>query len=327
MVEQQVLDGPATRADIVSAYRLLLGREPDDAGLANYLDLARRSPLTVGSLVQHIMASREYGRRGASSGEALVEVDVDGLRVSVDANEPEFGRHIAANGGWERHIMLVLEEELRPGQVYVDVGANVGIMAFTAARVVGPTGRVIAFEPNNVNARYFLRSVVRNGLGEVVRLHRIGLSDRAGVLTLEGGSNTAIAGVGASNRYVQVLTGDEVLAGQPKIDFIKIDIEGHEPLALAGMQTVLIRHKPRILCEFNPRCLAVQNRDVRSFANDLFKMTRAMRVIEHDGTASSVDDPDRLMDLWTSKNDHAARAGFLPDGMLHFDLLFECSLL
>ena len=52
-------------------------------------------------------------------------------------------------------------------------------------------------------------------------------------------------------------------------------------------------------------------------------MTTRMEAIEHDGRSNTVTGPEELIRLWMTRNRHAVDTGLLPDGMLHFDLLFK----
>jgi len=114
-----------------------------------------------------------------------------------------------------------------------------------------------------------------------------------------------------------------VLRGEPRIDFIKLDIEGHEPYALAGLKGVLRKHRPWILCEFNPRCLRDHiGKPPEVFSQELFQLSPNVTAIEHSGR-NSLTAPGQLIDLWNVRNREAVEAKFLPDGMLHFDLLFK----
>ena len=140
-------------------------------------------------------------------------------------------------------------EYLSHGHVFVDVGANVGVMSFHAAKIVGPTGKVISFEPNEDNICNFLHGVLENKFEAFVRLYPYALSAKAALFSLEGGSNTYLIKPAPGQRLTQSVRGDEILANEQRIDFIKIDIEGHEPFALQGLDQTLNRHKPLILCE------------------------------------------------------------------------------
>lgn len=308
-----------TRGEIELGYRFLLDREVDPGGLAHYMALAERG-LDLGDLRANLIASPEYRAKFPLPGERTV--DIGHARVVVDADEPEFGRHIARYGSWEPHIMAILQRHLKPGDTYVDIGANVGVMAFTAAAAVGPQGRVLAFEPHPDNIRHFLAGVNVNGF-EHVTLHGFALSNAPSIFSLIGTSNGYLMPGGETVFQTVALVGDPILADEPRIDFIKIDIEGHEPQALAGLDRTLRKHRPMVLGEFNPRCL----RDhigcpPDQFAEQLFGLTDSIDVIEHDGRVHVVRAPHELTDLWQRKNADAVAANFLPDGMLHFDLLF-----
>jgi FkbM family methyltransferase len=305
--------------EIDTAYRLLLGRAADPTGLKHYAKLAEDG-LTLDDLRSSLTSSEEY-RANVVSGDQVV-VDMGHAKVVVDASEPEFGRHISQHGSWEPHIMALIRTHLRPGGTYVDIGANVGVMAFVAADTVGEAGRVIAFEPHPDNIRHFLAGVSINDYRNVT-LHGFALSNDTSVFSLIGSSNGYLMPQRQSTFQTVAMCGDTVLADVPSIDMIKIDIEGHEPFALTGLEQTLRRHLPIVLCEFNPRCLREHVGCAPSvFADQLFALTDSIQVIEHDGASNVVSAPHELLDLWQDRNNHAVTTGFLPDGMVHFDLLF-----
>ena len=220
--------------------------------------------------------------------------------------------------------MSFLQRHLSPGETFVDVGANVGIMAFTAARIVGPGGRVICFEPNAANAQNLLRGIVENRFAAFVQLHQLALSDEPQVYSMAGHSNTFLIASDVSGRRAQAIPGDVLLAAEERVDFIKIDIEGHEPFALRGLSGTIRKHRPRILCEFNPRCLKEHiGKAPEAFAGELFELTTAVEAIEYDGSSQIVRSPAALLDLWAARNAQAVATGLLPDGMLHFDVFLQ----
>lgn len=312
----------ATAQDVTAAYRLVLGRDPDPAGLDNYLKTLADGPVTTRHLLTMFLNSAEFLAR-----EVGTKVDIgDGVFVVVNPAEPEFGQHIAKDATWEPHIVETIRTNLAPGQVFVDVGANVGIMSFTAAHAVGPQGKVIAFEPNEDNARFFLRGVFENGFQAFVRLHRFALSEKSDLFALHGISNTHLVRPGQQTWLVQSVRGDELLSDEAAVHLMKIDIEGHEPFALNGLEQTIRRHKPKILCEFNPRCLK-DNMGIpaEDFARQVFDLTRKVQAIAHDGAVHPVKSPKELMALWHLKNEEAVTTGLLPDGMIHFDLLFRAT--
>ncbi len=309
-----------SRAEVELAYRLLLGREGDAGGIATYERMGAEG-LDIDGLRAIFLSSDEYRSNFANTPERIV--DMGHARVVVDPTESEFGRHIARNGNWEPHIMALLQRHLKPGDTYVDVGANVGVMAFTAAAAVGPSGRVLAFEPHPDNIRNFLAGVRTNGFKNV-QLHGFALSDAQSVFSLFGTSNGFLMPGGQTVFQTVALPGDPILADLPRLDFLKIDIEGHEPQALKGLDRTLRKHRPIVLGEFNPRCLQEHiGCPPADFARQLFDLTDAIDAVEHDGQMTKVGTADALLRLWDSKNADAVATGLLPDGMLHFDLLFR----
>lgn len=310
----------ATSTDLAAGYRLVFGRDPDPSGFAAHLSALHKDPWTTRQLHTMLLNSNEY-LRGTGSYEL---VDIGGVFAYVNTQEPEFGRHIANIKTWEPHIVETITSNLSPGQVFIDVGANVGIMSFKAAQVVGAEGKVIGFEPNEENSRCFLRGVLANGFQGFVRLYNFALSDRSDLFALEGISNTHLIRPEDGIRLTQSVRGDELLAAEQAVHFIKLDIEGHEPFAMKGLADTIRRHRPMILCEFNPRCLKDHiGIPPDDFADQIFELTREIRVLEYDGKATTLDDARALTKMWALKNEEAVQTGLLPDGMLHFDLLFR----
>src|SRR5204863_9862774 len=136
--------------------------------------------------------------------------------------------------------------------------ANIGVLTFLAASIVGRTGRVIAVEPNPDNLQLLYRGIVYNGFTNVEVLP-YAASNRRTVFSLTGGtSNTHLIGARRpqeGGHFVQSIVLDERLGDLSRLDFVKMDIEGHEPQALDGFARTLGRHRPVLLVEFNPRCL------------------------------------------------------------------------
>src|SRR4029078_5429370 len=84
------------------------------------------------------------------------------------------------NDAGTQSVLLTL---LQPGDTFVDIGANVGMATLTAARAVGPGGRILAFEPNPAVSSILAQSLRRNGLDQV-ELHPCGIGERPGHFSL-----------------------------------------------------------------------------------------------------------------------------------------------
>ncbi len=194
----------------------------------------------------------------------------DGTRILVDTRSLDIGVHLLTLGRWEPPYTALFSRLVRPGDTVFDLGANHGVYALMAARLVGPGGRVHAFEPNPRLARLVDMSLRMNGFSPWAQLHQIAASDRTGTARLVftdaysgGGSLAASEGQrdgsaearhGVDCRLVPL---DEVFTDPSmRVDVIKMDVEGHEGLALRGMSRLLARSPDvRIMMEFGPQMM------------------------------------------------------------------------
>jgi FkbM family methyltransferase len=140
----------------------------------------------------------------------------------------------------------------------VDVGANIGYFTRMMAEAVGPTGRVLAVEPEPTNFATLIKNLNLGNCQNVTPVRcAAGDSSRWQSLTviesLHGGHFLSNSDGESTGRVeVQVLPLDELLNPDAPIDFIKIDIEGFDHLAIAGLRRTLRVHKPLVLVEFYP---------------------------------------------------------------------------
>jgi FkbM family methyltransferase len=309
-----------------AAYRWILGREADEVGLGDYCGAIERGEITLAEARRLLLQSAEFRR---SNGAALAIVEIGhGLRAVIDRQEPEFGRHIAATGTWEPHIVEVIRASLSPGDTFVDIGANVGLMSFHAAATVGPGGKVIAFEPNPRNVDCYRRGLAANRFDHVL-LYPFAASDTFRLMTTTTASNAKVtddADPLTRHDVGQAVPIDFILRDEPRIDLIKIDIEGHELPAFLGMAQSLRRHRPLVLAEFNPLCLLSPGGiDPAVLADHLFGLTDTVEIVESDGSRTAIRSAAALMVLWQDRDAEATAAGRLPPGWVHFDLLFRPS--
>lgn len=153
---------------------------------------------------------------------------------------------------------LLLLAYLKPGDRFVDVGANIGMITLLAARLVGPTGRVDAIEPNPLCAARIRRSLVENGV-TWAHVHAVGLGDRSGLLELNVVDGHTGAGTFAhldprehnvtARLPVRVVRGDALLDPSRPIHCIKIDVEGYECHVLAGLENTIASNRPLVVTE------------------------------------------------------------------------------
>jgi FkbM family methyltransferase len=139
----------------------------------------------------------------------------------------------------EPEVVAELKRRLVPGFVFYDIGANIGLLSFTAAHLFGPQGMVVAIEPGEQNLRY-LRKTPEQDPGNVRLLEvAIGASDGELLFDRRGGamSGTLVAEASEANDpFIVPARSLDSLAwkGHPQSDVIKIDIEGGEDAAPGG---------------------------------------------------------------------------------------------
>ena len=190
----------------------------------------------------------------------------NGLRILVDTRSMDVGIHLLTLGAWEPNYMALFDKLVQPADTVLDIGANHGVYALHAAMAVGPKGRVHAFEPNPRLARLVDFSLKLNGFGGYATLHPLGVSDAAGTARLVFSDSFSGGGAISSNQSASAQGGVEcnlialdALFADPdfKVDVIKMDVEGHEGLALRGMQQLLKRSpNVKIMMEFGPEMMA-----------------------------------------------------------------------
>jgi len=179
------------------------------------------------------------------------------------ADSPD--RYLAARCwrlGWlEREGRALIAREVQRDMVAVDVGANIGLHTLGLAHAVGPTGRVHALEPDPRNFRLLARAVAEAGLQQV-RLHQVAAANESGPVTLHlspvnrGDHRVLPTDEPRATIGVKAVTLDELLATEPRVDFVKIDVQGAEAAVLRGATETLRRSATlRILCEVCPALL------------------------------------------------------------------------
>lgn len=166
-------------------------------------------------------------------------------------------RNLWVNGIWDQPIKDLMTAVLRPGDQFLDLGANIGYFTLLASQLVGPAGTVVAVEPSIRALRKLTNHVWLNECSNVLIVScaagaercqtRISLATESNI----GGSALANASTPPQrSEPVWVAPIDELLGGlsfHPKL--IKIDVEGYELAALKGVRRLLEADRPLIVCE------------------------------------------------------------------------------
>ncbi len=147
----------------------------------------------------------------------------------------------------------------RKASTILDIGSHVGLFALAAARA-NPQARIRAFEAVDFIYARLMVNIQANGMNGIIKGQNVGVSDRSGwsVINLNLGPQMMSKGASLKDKklpdrkprkkWLQTEMID-TLCAKEKVDLIKIDVEGHEALALTGAAQTLAATKPTVLCE------------------------------------------------------------------------------
>ena len=143
--------------------------------------------------------------------------------------------------------------EPKLGDIVFDIGAYVGDTALWFSKAVGPQGKVYAFEPEPSNFEKLKANLERNKVTNVIPLH-LALSENEGEMQIaSGGGGSAITET-AGDTSVKVTTIDRFVEANklPRVDFIKMDVEGYELNVLIGASETIQKFKPKLaICAYH----------------------------------------------------------------------------
>lgn len=181
-------------------------------------------------------------------------------------------------GEYEKAELKAMSHFLKPGDTFLDLGANIGVYSLHASRIVGPNGKVISFEPFSTNFEALKKHVEINSLTNV-QLENMAVGNEEGTLTLYLDENEDNLGMVTANytenavqEKVRIVSIDQYVEENAitNVDFAKIDIEGYEYPTLMGMLKTLQKYHPTILIEvLEDSNTSKNNENVFSFLADL----------------------------------------------------------
>ena len=158
-------------------------------------------------------------------------------------------------GTVEPQVVAAIKRTVQPQQCVLDLGANVGYFTLLLAKQVGPSGRVIAFEPHRKVFEVLRENVALNGYGQVI-VENKAVVDRSGAVHLTQNDQRPLSHVESivpgPGQEVEAVTLDDYFAcSSDRIAFAKIDIEGAEARALDGMSRILRQDRPILVIELH----------------------------------------------------------------------------
>lgn len=188
-----------------------------------------------------------------------------GSRMRLTARQGEHGITTGIfllRAAYEPSVRRAVDRFVAPGDTCYDIGANLGLWSLRMAEKVGPSGRVVAFEPVPDTARRLIENAALSFAGNiVVETIALGREEGPATIYLPGDiGRAALAAEGPKDARISVTQKrlDDVWAAQgyPRVKYVKLDVEGAEPWVLEGGSHFFRTCQPVISCEVNPGKLA-----------------------------------------------------------------------
>lgn len=274
-----------------------------DAAVAGRSPSAPAMRAALGALDQQDASSPVTIRWGADDIEL---VDVRGVRLATDRADASVSIQIA-EATYEPHVVATLERLLKDGDVFVDVGANIGYHAVIGSTLVGPAGRVIAIEANAENARLLLHTIAVNSIENITVLP-VALAGGWGHVAFgahlgsNGGFLNDAVAAGGSGRGTVVPTVPLDDLGLERVSVVKIDVEGAEGLVIDGALATLTAHRPTLIMEFSVEMTTrVSRRDPAAHLGRFVELGYSIAIIDRVSQETvPVDSVDGLLAGWGS---------------------------
>ena len=261
----------------------------------------------------------------ARSDRGIVEVRRQGLRWQLDLTQ-YLDRAIYVKGRFEHRATRLVDKLVGKGMRVLDVGANFGYYTTILGDRVGPSGKVWAFEPTDHFGRRIAWHLDANHLTEWVEVFPFGLSDadsEAEISILESTATLHPVPHGQSSNeqitteHIRLRSLDEMAEqhGIDGADFVKVDIDGHEPKFLEGGTEFLKRHLPMLMIEFNQGHLTIAGTDVwalraqlEEFGYRLFSERTRRPYDSEDEFAADCAGPSASVNVWAVRRDDRRRS-------------------
>jgi FkbM family methyltransferase len=239
-------------------------------------------------LSQHAYVAARRSAVPVSDGAILVRTESG--YVLVDADDHAVLMALVDSGDLEPGTRLVISRLVKPGDTFIDVGANVGVHTLCAAHAMRGNGRVIAFEPFPRTSELLKRTVTMNGLASICTVRQEAVSDQPGEKDLYVGLVSAhhslieldnLVSASSPPVNVPVVRLDDVISLLDRVDLIKIDVEGMELEVLNGARRI-VSENPNlaIIAEFGPSHLQRSGHSAADWLDTFTKLGFDRRVID-----------------------------------------------
>lgn len=182
-------------------------------------------------------------------------------------------------GDYEPYLKIHYKKLIKPNDVVLDVGANIGFHSLYFAELTGSSGKVISFEPIPINFKAFQNNIELNNFPQIIA-NNIALGNENRFIDIHldiddqnpGAFN--LLALGIKNYTIKCEKGDDFLntLSIDKVNFIKIDVEGYEYEVMKGLKSTITKYRPIINFEYDKVYQSKKNDD----ESNIFKFLSAM---------------------------------------------------
>ena len=230
----------------------------------------------------------------------VVTRSVQGIRMKLDLRDAGISRELFLTGVHEIHSTQQFKEEMKPGMILLEIGANIGYFALLGAVRIRPGGRVLALEPSPANVKSLEENAKLNGLDDVVNVYPFAAGRESGTLpfyvvsksNLCGFVNRAGPGIKLLGQLeVGVVPVDHIVEEEGvRVDYFRMDVEGFETEVVEGMIRTLTNEDPPEggFIEIHSELLNRKGTTAWSFIDRMYELGYQIKTARYRGQADVV---------------------------------------
>lgn len=182
----------------------------------------------------------------------------NGQKMLVYSQDVCSGISLILTGTYEPVTTKLFLENIKAGDVILDIGANNGYYSLLAANKAGNNGSVFAFEPDENNIKLLKKNIVLNKITNI-KVEEVAVADKNGSIqfssnSIHTGKSTIVVDEKVNSKTVRGITLDSFIKNK-KINVIIMDIEGAELLALKGAKKTVLKNDLTLFFEYNPKSI------------------------------------------------------------------------
>lgn len=259
----------------------------------------------------------DYSQKNSSLPETLKIETKDGVKICTPGNlEMLTPSVLLEQEQWYENELNFIRDYLKEEMNVADAGAGFGVYALPAAGMVGGTGSVFAFEPGDTAKKYLEMSKLENGLKNLEVIGKA-VSDQPGMQPWKVAKTPELNKLDESGKEkVQAITLDSWwrFEGEPRIDLLKIDINGAELAALKGAEQLLKNESPEILISISEQGSEAFAQTLSELGYSLFEYIPGPGILaEHDAEAGADPYMQNLVAVHGSRIESLKQEGWLHD--------------